>query len=1120
MARPESAQERAAVAFLERFLADRERDRPQPPEVYLRLFPGAEREIRAQFDETADPAAPAPIVETIGDYRLIRLLGRGGQGEVFEARDERLGRTVALKLLPRRFGRTAGGLPPQIAREWDALQRLEHPGICVAYDAGESDGRAWIAMRLVRGAPLLEHLSRLPEGAVRTRAALALVEKSAHALHAAHRAGVVHRDVKPSNILVNDSGDPVVLDFGLARADDPAQLSFTLTGDLIGTPRYLAPERLRGETGWDPRADVWSLGVTLYEALTGVAPFDGPTLDSVARSVAEDEPPDPRRLRPALPQDVTAVLAMALEKDPARRYADMAAFAEDLRRVQSGEAVAARPLTPLRRTLRWARRNPAPAALLATLAVFLAAALFAVRTIGALAADNAATLREARAHLSRARLEEARLLRGAERHDRVERMLALAAGAADARALAADAQGRIPVEAAALADLRGVAVAALLEPEARLVATHPPAGRTLGAFSPDGAWLAERETASGEDQVATVAIRIRAAASGEIVARSSHPDLLHAEEGIAVAADGRTIAVVGAEERSVVVWDLVADRLLRSLTMPEDVVVPLRGRATRRRWSLSFAPGGAHLVATVAPAETDETEPTPRGFAIWRLADGERLAGGALGTFRYPWACFSRDGAWCAVLHDEKQVRAYQLDEAVAIAKYQWNLPAPVWAGALLDGEVPRMAVVLGETADADHALWIFRFGATETELALPLGASIDAANCVGIACAPDGRRLALADRGHGIRVLDLERGREILRIPAAHPANLDALAWSADGARLHSHGRAGDARVWEPQPDRGLRSDWEIPKGDDPGGLIAIAADGSTLLYAHHRESRNVWTWEPERPRETFRRLTHELPATESPTVYQLLADLSGRRVIRIERQGATVWDLEGDESRRWPAAAGEDFMAAWWSPDGRPHVVVRGAERYALRSLDDGSDRPLGEIRPEQWAELAPDGASLLVESLDTELRLLPLSGAPALSLKAVAGEVVSSFKAMRFSRSGSWIGAFALGDRARFVAWDAHTGDLLLDLDAGVKMGWFSWDASADDRLAAFANDDGRIALADPRRGELLLEWNSDAAPTTVAFLRDGRLVTRAEGAPARVWDLAAMRRELAALDLDWE
>lgn len=337
------------------------------------------------------PPPPEPILiqgkDRIGRYRLASRLGSGGFGEVFLGIDEELARPAAVKIL-----KTGAGLVPdaleRFQREARLLASLRHPGICDVYETGVDDGVAFIAMRRVSGVSLAQEIRlRRDESSVestmlvdigsgdrdstivgsadpRTRAetirpTIELIEKVARALHAAHEAGVIHRDVKPANILVDEHREPVLVDFGLARELESVDASLTQTGEVMGTPAYMAPEQLRAGGGpIDRRVDVWALGVTLYEALMLRRPFEGPSREAIFAAILGEDVPNPERYGVGLPTDLKIILATALEKDIFRRYVSAGAMADDLRAFLEGRPIAARPLSLAGRVRRFVRRDP------------------------------------------------------------------------------------------------------------------------------------------------------------------------------------------------------------------------------------------------------------------------------------------------------------------------------------------------------------------------------------------------------------------------------------------------------------------------------------------------------------------------------------------------------------------------------------------------------------------------------------------------------------------------------------------------------------------------------------------------------------------------------------------
>ncbi|MBX3471320.1 MAG: protein kinase [Planctomycetes bacterium] len=306
-----------------------------------------------------DPDGPlAGLPSRIGPYQLVRMLGAGAMGAVYHARHVELERDVALKLLQSEGAPTARAIQ-RFKREARLAARLDHPNIVRVYEAGHEAGQHFIAMDMVRGRSVGELLTL---GEVTVRRAVHVMRKTAEAVAYAHEQGVIHRDLKPANILVDDrSGEPRVTDFGLATLSEPDEDDkLTRTGAAVGTPAYMAPEQVRGRVDEiDRRTDVYALGATLYEMLTGAPPFDAATFLELAKRICDEDPVAPRKKNPAVPAPVETVCLKALEKDPAARYQSAADMAADLAAFLDDAPIRAQPPGPVERARRWARRRPA-----------------------------------------------------------------------------------------------------------------------------------------------------------------------------------------------------------------------------------------------------------------------------------------------------------------------------------------------------------------------------------------------------------------------------------------------------------------------------------------------------------------------------------------------------------------------------------------------------------------------------------------------------------------------------------------------------------------------------------------------------------------------------------------
>ncbi|MDB5293722.1 MAG: tetratricopeptide repeat protein [Phycisphaerales bacterium] len=297
----------------------------------------------------------------IPGYEIESVLGRGGVGVVYKARQLNLNRPVALKMLLSGAYASAVELT-RFMREAEAVARLQHAHIVQVHDTGDLDGRPYFTMELVEGGNLGQKLAGTPQPASQ---AAQMLMTLASAVHVAHRTGVVHRDLKPANILLTPDGTPKITDFGLAHHVGGDQ-ALTISGARVGTPSYMAPEQATGKpSAIGPAADIYALGAILYEMLTGRPPFRGETASETERQLISQDPVSPSRLNAKVPRDLETICLKCLRKDPEKRYVTAAALAEDLDRYLNGYPIAARPMGLAQRSLRWIVRRPALAAALA-----------------------------------------------------------------------------------------------------------------------------------------------------------------------------------------------------------------------------------------------------------------------------------------------------------------------------------------------------------------------------------------------------------------------------------------------------------------------------------------------------------------------------------------------------------------------------------------------------------------------------------------------------------------------------------------------------------------------------------------------------------------------------------
>ena len=416
-------------AFLRQYRQDHRVDGVRELEDYVRMFPGADSQIASAYEAmlkdatlvcgieddiegeteglasttlTSDQLEHASLIgSSLGHYHIDKELGRGGQGMVFLATDERLGRRVALKVLSG-FASHSSRTLARFRREAEMASGLSDPGICTVYETGTVDQIPFIAMQYVEGESLSQLLkiersaasggspssksTKKQDGAdasqvshrteSRVTQCVRLIRDVARSLHTAHEHNLVHRDMKPGNIMVTEDSRPIILDFGIAHAEDDGDHGLTRTNDVIGTPAYMAPEQVRGNArSVDRRTDVYALGVTLFECITLTRPFRAPTREALYSEIMAGRRPSASSISSEVGRDLDVIIQTAMDVDPGRRYQSAESFADDLDRLLAHEPIYARPAGLGLRLAKWAARNPAVAALLICVFVLLVSGL-------------------------------------------------------------------------------------------------------------------------------------------------------------------------------------------------------------------------------------------------------------------------------------------------------------------------------------------------------------------------------------------------------------------------------------------------------------------------------------------------------------------------------------------------------------------------------------------------------------------------------------------------------------------------------------------------------------------------------------------------------------------------
>jgi tRNA A-37 threonylcarbamoyl transferase component Bud32 len=779
--------EAVLLAYLQAIDAGKAPDR----EALVRQHPDLADDLRAYFtdqdrvEQLARPLrgeGPAPLgrVPYFGDYELLEEVARGGMGVVYKARQRRLGRVVALKMI--RAGHLAAPVDVQRFRtEAQAAANLDHPNVVPIYEVGDHQGQHYFSMKLFSEGSLAKHLPRLRED---PKAAVRILAAVARAVHHAHQRGLLHRDLKPGNVLLDARDQPHVSDFGLAKcvvgSDDPEAAGLTETGAVVGTPSYMAPEQATGTTKrLSPAADTYSLGAILYECLTGRPPFRAETPMGTLLMVLHQEPPRPRSLNPKADRDLETVCLKCLEKDPARRYPSAEALADDLEAWLDGRPIKARRGGVGERVVKWCRRRPAGAALLGMAVLGLSLALVVAGCFALLVLVQAqrARMMEEMARAERDRAEEqAMRARDAEEQARMEalaqkemaehqRMMTERALYAHQIELAQreweagqgrrarellDQVGPLPPRGWEWQYLRGVAQ--LAGQESRTL-KGPKGGGQL-AFSPDGSRIA---TASQDGKV-----QVWDVASGkEEATAEGHRDGANC---VAFSPDGTRLAS-GGKDRAVRFWDATSGKeTLRALDTTGEVL------------GVAFSPDGS-LVAAAARGKDDSGE-----VRVWRGATGKMVL--SFDALKAPAAgvAFSLNGKRLAVAVRDGTVKAWE----VATGKDLYTIRAHEGAAeAVAFGAEGRLA-----SAGADKLVKVW-----DAATGQPAFTVRDHADAVlGVAWSPDGKRLASVGRDDTVRVWDADTGHLLLTFKDSHLS----VAWSPDGRLLASFTRDGAVKVWE----------------------------------------------------------------------------------------------------------------------------------------------------------------------------------------------------------------------------------------------------------------------------------------------------------------------------------